>query len=264
MEALWAAGARKYRIDYALGGSAYTPLQASWKNYRWNGTTYVLDHFGPDGNNQYPMLDPGVDYSIDDLLIQWNSKTENNGLYRFRARFFEADGVTPVAAANQVLRLNVDNNAPLVDIKRILHNGSDVPVCSIVNLTSNTDGLRFTITVDDPEGNLQAYQLRAGYGDNQSVTIHTDNYAAHANPTKKWTGVTNLTIPAGEWTPPVTCAYGFHLTAWRKVINGYGFLGHVSTSRYVTLLKPAAMARSVEANVKAKPKTFLPYGAEEE
>jgi hypothetical protein len=263
MEALWAAGARKYRVDFAPGGSAYAPLIASWKNYRWNGSAYVLEHYGPDANDQYPMLNPGMDYSIDDLLVQWDSRKETNGLYRFRVRFFQADGTTPVPVTNQVMRLRVDNNAPYVDITRILHNGADVPACSIVNLTSNTDGLRFTLNVNDPEGNLQAYQLRAGYSDNQSVVIHSDDYAAHAGPTKQWNGVSNLTIPAGEWTPPVSCAYGFHLTAWRKVTNGYGFLGKVTTSRYVTLLKPGGMSMRASAaptNVGAKPKNLMPVG----
>ena len=261
MQSLWAAGARKYRIEHSYAGGAYKPLLASWKNYRWNGATYILDHFGPDANNQYPLLNPSVDYSIDDLLVQWNSKTALNGLHRFRARFFTANGVTPIAATNQVLRLNVDNNAPHVEISRILHNGVDVPACAIVNLTSATDGLRFVINVNDVEGNLQAYSLRAGYGNNQSVNIASDNYAAHAGPTKKWTGVTDLTVPAGEWTPPASCAYGFHLTAWRKVTNGYSFLGKVTTSRYVTLIKPTTRSRSVGLKVKELSKA-LPYGVE--
>lgn len=265
LQALWAAGARKYRVEHSYAGGAYTPLQDAWKNYRWNGSTYVLEHFSPDANQQYAMLNPAADYSIDDLLVQWNSKNEPNGLHRFRVRFFQANGTTPVAAANQVLALNVDNNAPYVEITRILHNGVEAPACAIVHLDSSTDGLQFVIKVNDPEGNLQSYSLRAGYGDNQSALIHSDSYAAHVNPTKKWTGVNNLTVPAGEWTPPASCAYGFHLSAWRKATNGYGLLGKTTTSRYLTIIKPSTRARALDSDspVAWKEKLSLPYGVEE-
>jgi hypothetical protein len=74
MQNLWGAGVRKYRILHRAGSSgSFAPLLQSWRNYRWNGTVYALESFAWDSDSMYPMLNPADDYSIDDLLIQWNT-----------------------------------------------------------------------------------------------------------------------------------------------------------------------------------------------
>jgi len=255
MAALWAAGARKYQVLKAYEGGAYTPLLQNWSNYRWNGSDYILDFFGPNASQQYDLLNPGVDYSIDDLLIQWNSTDAPNGRHRFKVRFYLANGTTVVPSVDQTLTLNVDNNAPYLEINRILHNGVEVGPCAIETMTSATDGLQFEITVQDAEGNLEAYSLAAGYGNGLSAGIHSDNYAAHISPSKQWTGVNRLLVPASpaEWVPPVTCAYGFHLSASRKVTNGYGMLGPVMVSRYITLIKSGGLRMALRQSEAVMP-----------
>jgi hypothetical protein len=110
----------------------------------------------------------------------------------------------------------------------------------MVNLTSPTDGVQARITVNDLQGHLLSYSLAAYWGDGASATIFSDSYAAHRNPAHQWNGVVSLIVPAGEWTPTVTCAYQFRLSASPRVTNGYGYLGYAEDTYHVTLIKSAA------------------------
>ena len=74
LASLWGGGARRYRVLYREGNSGpWSASRQTWSNYRWTGGTYVLEAFGPDGAGTYPLLHPGIDYSIDDLLLSWPS-----------------------------------------------------------------------------------------------------------------------------------------------------------------------------------------------
>jgi hypothetical protein len=188
------------------------------------------------------LTNPSEEYSIKNLLLNWNSVGEAPGIHQFQARFFRADGTTLVASTAQTVTLMVDNNQADVQIINILHNGNPVPPCAIETMTDNSDGLRFRITANDAEGHLQAYSLTAHYGDNLSATIVSDSYAAHANPAHLWNGVVNALVPPAEWVPPISCAYQFKVSAWPRVTNGYQHLGGVEFNRHVTIIKPGGMA----------------------
>lgn len=261
LQSLWAAGARRYRVLRRIGtAGAFAPILQSWSNYRWTAATYVLESFGPDAGGSYPMLDPAVDYSIDDLLLQWNTTTEPGGVHQFQVQFFRAD-MTPVPTPAQTLAVMVDNAPPQVDIVELLHDGAAVPACAIVHLAAN-DGVRVRFTVNDPEGHLGRYELAASYGDGQSAAIPggSDTYAANKSPATphKWSGVTNEEVPTGEWVPPVTCAYQFGVTGWSRVTNGYStdFLWSRDT-RHVTLIKPGSPPPAARA---ARLSTVFPLG----
>jgi hypothetical protein len=242
MQSLWGAGARKYEIRHRVGTSgAFTPLSAAWTNYRWNGSQYVLEHFGPDSDTRYPLSNPAEDYSIDDLLLQWQSVGTPAGLHQFQAVFFTATGA-PVAAPSQTLTLMIDNNQPQADLADILHNGRPIQACAIEQMTSNTDGIRLRVTAFDAAGHLRLYRIRAFWGDSQSQLIVTDNYANHRDPSHRWEGVSGELIPASEWVPPVTCAYQFRVEAYPRVTNGYNWLGGTTDTRHVTLIKPGVSA----------------------
>lgn len=242
MMSLWAAGARKYKILHRVGTSgAFTPIRESWSNYHWNGSTYLLEPFGPDASDNYTLTNPSEEYSIKNLLFQWHSVGETPGMHQFQARFFQSNGTTVVATPAQTVPLMLDNNQPQVQIVNILHNGNPVPACAIETMLDNNDGLRFRITANDVEEHLQGYALTAHWGDNQSATIVSDSYAGHPNPAHLWSGVINSQVPMGEWIPPVSCAYQFRLSAWPRVTNGYSFLGGVDTTRHVTIIKPGGM-----------------------
>ena len=262
LQALWGAGARRYKVMRRVGtAGAFAPVRQSWSNYRWAGLTYVLESYGPDAADSYPLLDPAQDYSIDDLLLEWNTTAEANGVHQFQVAFFTA-AMAPVTSAAQTLTVMVDNTPPHVEIVDLLHDGASVPACAIVNLASATDGVQVRVTAQDPEGHLGAYSTAAGYGDGQSVALPggSDSYAGHASPTHQWAGVTNLLVPAaGEWVPPQTCAYQFSVTGTSRVTNGYsaGFL-YSTASRYVTLLKPGAPSPVVR--MKARVSSTFPLG----
>lgn len=240
MQSLWASGARKYAIQHRAGTSgAFAPLAASWTNYRWDGTRYVLEHFGPDGDTRYPLTDPSADYSIDDLLIQWQSVGAAPGLHQFQAEFFTAANA-PVPTPAQTLTLMIDNNQPRADLVDILHDGRPVPACAIERMTRDTDGVQLRITAFDAEGHLRLYRVRAHWGDGQSRTIASDDYAHHRHPSHRWQGVADILVPAGEWAPPTTCAYQFLVEAYPRVTNGYRWIGYSTDTRHVTLIKPGS------------------------
>jgi len=256
LQNLWAAGARKYRILHRAGTSGpYSPLLQSWYNYRWNGSVYALENFTWDANNMYPLLNPADDYSIDDLLIQWNT-TGALGIHELQAEFYNAANAV-VATPPQTVQLMIDNNLPLVDLSQVLHNGVPVSACAMETMTDATDGVRFNITARDLEGHLKDFTLAALWGHGASATVYSDSYPAHRNPTHLWNGVSGQVVPAGEWVPPVTCAYQFRLSATARVTNGYSYIGYVEDTYHVTLIKPGATSMPVTMRLL---ETRLPYG----
>ena len=247
LASLWAAGARRYRVLHrsgntlaALGAAPETPIRQAWANYRWDGTTYVWESFGPDAADRYPMQNPGVDYMIKALLFQWDSSKEPNNLHQFRIEFFDSAGAAVAAPPATPLTLRLDNQLPEAKVLDILHNGASVPACSIVSLDSPTDGVQIVAKAFDPEGHLHSYSIGAQWGNNQSAGIFSDSYTSHLAPDHRWQGVASQTVPTppAEWVPPVTCAYMFRVTAVARTTNGYWYAQqHSSEFRTLTLLK---------------------------
>lgn len=225
---LWAAGARKYRVQHRSGNTPgevaaalWAPIRQSWANYRWDGTTYVWEPFGPDAANMYPLVNLAVDYSIKALLFQWVSSAASNNLHQFRIQFFNAASA-PVASPAQVLTLRVDNKLPDVEVLDIGHNGASVPPCAIVTMDDASDGVQVSFQAFDPEGDLLSYSVDALWGAGSSANIAGDSYPPHRVPSHVWQGVSSSTVPASpaEWVPPVTCAYMFRVTATARVTDG--------------------------------------------
>ncbi|WP_276134650.1 hypothetical protein [Polluticoccus soli] len=238
LQNVWAAGARKYKIKHREGISgSFDDMRSSWYNYRWNGVDYVLESYGPDANNFYQLQPPSVDFSIDDLLLQFGSNTLNKGMHQFQVEFFNtANALVPTSA--QTLTLFIDNTIPVVKLNSIKHAGANVSACAIVQLTSDTDGLAFNIDAHDPEGNLHSYALTAAWGSGASEVIKAETYNTAMGP--NWVGVQNLNVPpSGNWVPDHSCAYSFTVSAYARTTNGYGYIGYNSVSKYITLLKPA-------------------------
>jgi hypothetical protein len=104
---------------------------------------------------------------------------------------------------------------------------------------------------------VKDFTLTAHYGDGASATIFSDAYPAHRNPAHQWVGVTSLVVPAGEWVPPVTCAYQFRLSAHPRVTNGYTYIGYVEDTYHVTLIKPGRPAAPVMTRLIER---RLPFG----
>jgi hypothetical protein len=230
-------GAQRHKILYRkVGSPTWQPLLSSWSNYRWTGSTYSLEMTTFDSHNTYPLPNPAVDYSIDDLLIQFDSREMENGLHEFTIELYKNNGTSKVNTPTQILRLFIDNNVPEVTINSIKHKGVKVNACAIVKLDSATDGVVVDFGASDPEGNLRQYSLRAEWGEGSSQLI--DNKLYQSSMGNVWTGDTSIVAPAtGVFTPQVTCAHAFCVQAWARTTNGYTYIGYNSYRQFITLIK---------------------------
>jgi hypothetical protein len=260
IQQLATAGATKYRILQRDGSSGpFQPLRRSWVNYRWTGSTYVLDSFGPDSSDCYPLPAMAADYATKDLLFQVNTASPplTTGVNEFEIEFRNAAG-TVMNAPSQTLALFIDNRLPEVNIYEVQYGGVTVAPCSVVNVTGNTTPVRIRYRAYDPEGNLRTYSLRAYYGGptTPSVNLLTTqgNY-----PGGNWQGTGDQWIdcPLSPRFPPVTCAYQIRLSAWPRVTNGYAYIGYTEASTHVTFLRPDAPAFTLAQDT-------APYGTRED
>jgi hypothetical protein len=252
LTALWAAGARKYKVLHRFGdtlahvaGATWTPILQSWANFQIVGATDEWQSFGPDPGGFYPMVDPALPYTIQNLIFQWTTSGEPDDLHQFELQFFTMAGVS-VPTPAQVLTLKLDNQLATVDLINVLHAGAPISPCAIVTLASAIDGVQIEYEAFDPEGDLLNFALTAEYGHGLSADIYSDNYTPHANPAHNWQGVSTDTrpVPPAVWVPPTTCAYLFRITAWTRTTNGYQFPVLWSTDfQTVTLIKPGVTLR---------------------
>ncbi|WP_339753264.1 hypothetical protein [Algoriphagus aquimarinus] len=233
LQQLWAAGNTKYKVEIAAPGGSFAKLISNWSNYRWTGSTYALESFAASANGYYQMANPGTDYSIDDLLIQFPTTALLPGLYRIQVTFFVGSSTTDIAAI-QELRLFIDNHVPSTIIESVKHGSNEVSACAIETIGAAPDGLNFRITANDPEGNLRGVSFYATYGAGLSTPIYAENYL----PAKgDWEGFVNKLIPeSGNWRPPQSCAYSFVLSVSARTTNGYSWVGQNNTHRNLTLL----------------------------
>lgn len=235
---LWAAGARRYQILHQYAGTGFAPIDQTWMNYQLVGRRYEPRPFGPDAAHTYPLTDPAEDYSIEDLLLQWNSTTFPSGLHDFRAEFFAADGSPVGTGADQTLTLMVDNGAPVVRLDEIRRaDGSVVRACDFVRLQTDTEGISLVVTATDPRGHLRSWSVIAEYGESPPPPFAGQSYPTSPPPgDRRWYGVTRAVVP---YQPPVTCAYLFRVAADMRVTNGYA--DSISSNRAfktLTLVRP--------------------------
>lgn len=236
LAALWAANARKYKVLHRSGTTgSFQSLESGWKNYRWNGSDYVLQSFSMHAGFYY-LVNPAVDYSIDDLLMGLDTRSLSTGLHQFKVEFYTAANV-PVAAPPQVLTLFIDNNVPEVSVNSIKHGTAEIGACGIVTMANATDGLVFDYSAFDTEGNLRKYALRALWGDNKSAAIDSKTYDESVMGSS-WVGQHNIVAPgSGVWVPPDQCAYTFEAWVHARTTNGYGWVGSNRAHKSITVMK---------------------------
>ncbi|MEN2280982.1 hypothetical protein AAGF08_02515 [Algoriphagus sp. SE2] len=233
LQQLWSANNRKYKVEIAPPGGSYTKLISNWSNYRWTGSTYALQSFAPSSYGYYQMANPGIDYSIDDLLIQFPTTALLPGLYKIRVTFYVGSSYSNIAS-QQELKIYIDNHVPATNIESVKHGSSEVSACAIETIGAAPDGLNFRITANDPEGNLRGVSFYATYGAGLATTIYSEGYSLSKG---NWTGFTNKLIPvSGNWRPPQSCAYSFILVATARTTNGYSYIGKNTIHRNLTLL----------------------------
>jgi len=249
----------------ACNAAAFAPILQNWANYEIVGVTDVWQSFAPNAAGYYTFVDPGTPYTIQNLLFQWDTSAEPDGVHQFEILFYTVSKVL-VPTPAQIVTLTLDNQAPQVDLISILHGGAVVPPCLPVNLTSATDGVQLQFEAYDPEGDLYGWSLVAEWGHGQSAVIASDGYAAHATPGHIWQGVLSDTQPASPavWVPPTTCAYLFQINATARSTNGYSY-PVISSDDFqtITLVKPGApsaitikpVALRVPAGLKVSPES---------
>ncbi len=233
LQQLYSAGNRKYKVEIAgPGGGSFAKLISNWSNYRWTGSTYALESFSPNSYGYYQLANPGTDYSIDDLLIQFSTSGLLPGLYSIKVTFYI--GTSSTELDSQVVKMYIDNHVPSAIIESVKHGSSEVSACAIETIGAAPDGVNFRITANDPEGNLRSVNFYATYGNGLSNPIYSEDYHTDKN---NWEGFVNKLIPAsGNWRPPQSCAYSFVLAVSARTTNGYSWVGHNSTHRNLTLL----------------------------
>jgi hypothetical protein len=252
LNALWAAGATQYQVMHRFGATlaavataAWSPILQAWSNFEIVGVNDVWQSFSPNAGGVYQFVDPALPYTIQNLLFQWGTTAEPDGVHQFQINFYNAAEVA-VPSTAQVLTLALDNQQPIVSLIDVLHAGAPVSPCAIVTLASITDGVQLQYEAYDPEGDLLSIALTASYGAGITSTIYSDNYSAHATPTHIWQGVTSDTEPASPavWVPPYTCAYLFEITAWTRTTNGYSYpIIYSQDFQTVTLIRPSVIIK---------------------
>ena len=234
IQQLWNDGIKKYKVEITPPGGVAQKLISNWSNYRWTGSTYALESFAPSSLGFYELANPSVDYSIDDLLIQFPTSALLPGFYQIKVTFYKRVGPLDVPSENQAIGLFIDNHVPSVNIDSIKHGANEVSACAIETIGAAPDGLKFKITANDADGNLRGVSFYATYGAGLSVGIYSENYDPSMG---HWQGFSGKTIPeTGTWRPTQSCAYSFIIVASARTTNGYGYIGHNSTHRNLTLL----------------------------
>lgn len=228
------SGASFIKVKHRTGtAGVLTDFITSWNNYKWNVAIndYVLESFSADAGNFYRLQDIALDYSIHDLLFQFDSGQLSQGIHQFQVEFYNA-AKAPIAIPLQILTLSIDNTVPIVKINAIKHGAAILNACDIVQMTGPADGIVVNFDANDPDNNVLSYSVYAVWGDGASATLASDNYTL---PKGDWAGVQNRDTPL--WVPVRTCAHSINVLAYSRTTNGYGYIRYNSVSRYITIMK---------------------------
>ena len=141
---LYANGARKYQVSHRYGATASSgrcrhsqPHPAIVGQSQVIGVNDVWQSFGPDANGYYPLVSPTLVYTIQNLLFQWTTMAEPDGVHQFQISFFDVNNhavALPTGLTPQWLTLALDNQPPTVDLIKQY----DAMSCTLVS----TFGLR--------------------------------------------------------------------------------------------------------------------------
>lgn len=230
-------------------------------NYYWNSTEgrYVLDSVSPgaiydDGSliiKAYPVPSAALNWYMPNLLFDWRTTGTvpvGSGLYKVHFFGFASDELssyvsTPASENTMVVR--IDNTYPVMTVNSISHKGTEIDACGMVQLDSIVDTLLVNVSAYDPDAHLYNFSLYALYGDNQSFTCHSENYASYladGGTGPEWQGAFPsanyvCTGDAGDhWE--TSCGYTFRVSGWDRAINGYGRIHYNAGHKTITVLMP--------------------------
>lgn len=236
-------GAAKYKVQVAQWTDPATEpvdgdfedLLDSWGNYLWDSLEgeFVYRVIAPDEENKYMIPSASEYWYLDDLLIEWDTGRFSDGKYSLRLKAYNGGG-SEMGIPEELNRLVlvVDNSEPSVSIDEIIFDGQVVDTCGIVSMLPE-DELEFVLTVDDADGHLFSYNLKANWGDNSAFSIAGETYDPDIHGSS-WTGLSGDSFFYDTW--PATCAYNFRLVVWDRVINGYNRIHYTEYNKNITLI----------------------------
>jgi len=223
---------------------------------------YIIN---PDGTvyHQYVNLGPKTINSTDnlyqltregywahiDLRIIWNTRLWENGKYTLIYKAYRWDPISeklkqvfPDPNELDHITIIVDNSPVTATIHNVKYDsGEEIPECGIINLSSDTENLRFTITAWHPNGYLKNYILDVLYGKNRyGGVIKSEHYDGTSPP--YWYGVEEQEFQSkdaepGALEPWQTCGYQFRLRVWSRTTDGYHYIiwGEFNDHYYINI-----------------------------
>jgi len=225
-----------YQVFITAQGGAPVMVQQPFSDYRWS---VALNQFElvtrVPTNGYYPVRAAGEIWLNYWLGLLLDTTGQPNGLNTISVKLFSAQSAASEIGhstdTGRSATVMIDNTVPTARIEQILHDGLPVNTCAIVNSGSHT--FTFGVTASAPQ-HLGGWALVAYWGDNQSKSVSGDGYSAHASASRIWTGLSNALVPPPGPTPwdatvandqtSIHCAHLFSLSAWDRVINGWGYI----------------------------------------
>jgi hypothetical protein len=239
----WTLGARYYKV--LVDG---VEQHDAFSDYKWNNATgrFELVTSAPSASNFFKVRSPAELWFNHFLGEFVDTGGLTNALHTIEVRLYSS-----ASAAAEIghgtdpgrrIQVRVDNRLPSATINRILHDGSAVSTCAIVNSGSSNFG--FDITATDPDGHMLSWRLTALWGDNASAVVASDTYDNHLGGAPIWSG-TAAVVPSGPgWNandgtfPSTHCAHTFYLDVWDRVINGFGYIHEATFHKSITIMLP--------------------------
>jgi hypothetical protein len=243
--------ANYYQVFITPFGGTKVQVTQPFSDYLWNVNHFDLVPTVPDAGGFYKLRAAGETWLNNWLGLLLDTTGQPNGLNTISIKLFSAaKSGSEVGSKKEGRFANVmiDNTMPVAILEQILHQPGNqvVDACAIVNTGLPT--FTFKVAASAPQSHLRGWDLTAYWGDNKSKPVAADNYNNHISSSRLWSGVTSVAVPppppTSPWDATVPgdqtskhCAHSFFLTAWDRVINGWGYIHDVvSYHKSVTLM----------------------------
>jgi hypothetical protein len=242
-------GANFYQVSIAGPGGPQVMVTQAFDDYLWSVALnqFELQPTSPT-NGYYPLRSAGQIWLNYWLGLLLDTSGQPNGLNTITIKLFGAVGGAALGTYSATVM--IDNTEPVVNIGQIFQQPGNVPIntCAIVN--SGAPTFTFQVTASAPGQHLLGWSLASYWGNGQSKAVSSDTYSNHIPhpplpPTRLWGGITNAVVPPPPtlWDATVPgdptsthCAHSFVLTAWDRVINGWGYIhGTPTYQKFITL-----------------------------
>jgi hypothetical protein len=244
-------GGNFYQVFIAGPGAAAPGVMVTqpFSDYLWSVplNQFELVATSPAAGGYYGLRSAGQIWLNYWLGLLLDTTGQPNGLNTITIKLFAAEGGAAMGTYSATVM--IDNTEPVVNIQQIFQQPGNVPIntCAIVN--SGAPTFTFQVTASAPGQHLLGWSLASYWGDNKSKGVSSDNYNNHVSPTRLWAGITNVVVPPPGPTPwnaavagpppdPTSthCAHSFVLSAWDRVINGWGYIhGTPTYQKFITL-----------------------------